>query len=93
MFKYWEIEEIKGYPYPNVYCPEMENKHPLGKMLEGYREFKQVENYLKTKYEAWVSWTKLENAHIMRMFSKIGAKPLEIDIKQDKIWFIKHLKG
>ena len=48
MFKYWKIAEIDDYPYPWIYCPEMDNPHKMGTIREGYREFKRLEEYIRT---------------------------------------------
>lgn len=47
------------------------------------------------KLKGWFSWTLTSRPHIMRLFSKVGAKPYSIetfkDPSEDKIWFRKEV--
>ena len=91
MFKYWKINELENWAW--IFCPEMENEHKLSVIREGYREFVRLEEFIKSKYFGWVACTKLENAHIMRFMAKRGARPVGINLGEDKIWFRKDLRG
>ena len=61
---------------------------------EIYKELKEFEEIIAdTKLLGWMANTDLKHDHIMKFFAKIGAKPFEVDAKQEKIWFYKKLGG
>ena len=92
MFKYWKIAELDDYPYPWIYCPEMDNPHGMGTIREGYKEFKRFEEHIKTKWSGWIACTKIECANVMKFMGKVGAQPFDINVKENKIWFFKNLE-
>lgn len=57
-----------------------------------YKEFQLVERILSSRYFGWIAYTKLNNLHMIRIFKKIGAKPFDIDINHNNIWFYKRSK-
>ena len=93
MFKYWKINTIEGSEFAWIYCPEMENKHDISTIRKGYIEFKKLERYISKNFRGWVACTGLINHNIMRFMGKMGAQPFEINLKEDKIWFVKNLRG
>lgn len=93
--EYWIYKNV-GRGWMEIGCPIIDDKEgskPLGIKRKIYSEFKQLEKYLKEAVGVigWVAWTHLENAHIMRFFAKVGAKPYNIDLKENKLWFFKDL--
>ena len=94
--KYWLYNEA-GKGWINIGCPIIDNKkgsESFSVKRQVYREFKELEETLKgfIGIIGWVAWTYLENAHIMRFFAKLGAKPYGIDLKNNQLWFCKEFK-
>ena len=52
---------------------------------------KDFEEHIKTKWSGWIACTKLECANIMKFMAKVDAKPFEINVKENQIWFFKNL--
>lgn len=70
-----------------------EDRLPFSVQKELVKSFKLFEKSLTIhpKITGWISWTKLEHAHIMLIFGKSGAQPYFIDTKRKHIWFRKIL--
>ena len=80
--------------YATINCPTIhENKvYGFKEMRAIYREFIELEKTLKALgFVGWVSWTKLVNTHIIKMFTKLKSYPYGIDVKKETIWFRKEL--
>ena len=92
MGKHWKVNETA--PYLWIYCPIMDGKIGSFKVKrEIYKELKELEDNIKSNtLLGWMANTDLEHAHIMKFFTKIGAKPFEINLKDEKIWFYKNLR-
>ena len=93
--EYWIYNEA-GKGWIEIGCPMIDDKEgseSLGIKRKIYKEFKELEGTLNgfIGIIGWVAWTYLENAHIMRFFAKVGAKPYGIDLKENKLWFFKEL--
>ena len=89
--EHWGFTNFKN-GYANIYCPTFTEDRVGGYQMRKniYKCFKDLESLLKeTNYVGWVTWTKLENPHIMKFLKKVGANPYEIDIKFETIWFKK----
>ena len=87
--KYWVIEDLKN-GYANIYCPTIHEDQVSSFSIKRqiYKELFRVESVLKESgFIGWVAWTGLCNPHIMKFFRKIGARPYEIAIKEEAIWF------
>lgn len=89
--EYWIYKNV-GQGWVEIGCPIIDDKEgskSLSVKRKVYKEFKELEETLKEFIGiiGWVAWTYLENAHIMRFFAKVGAKPYGIDLKENKIWF------
>lgn len=89
--KHWGVDDLNN-GYVNLYCPTITENRVDGFAVkkEIYKELKQTETFLrKAGYRGWVSWTELVNIHIMKFFRKINARPYEISLKKETIWFKK----
>lgn len=59
-------------------------------------DFHKLEAELKNEgYDGWFSWTLFSRPHVMRLFTKVGARPYMSktfkDPSKDMIWFIKEV--
>ena len=91
--KHWGMTDLRN-GFANIYCPTIHEDKVEGFKVkrEIYREFKELETNLKAAgFRGWVSWTKLENSHIMKFLAKLRALPYGIDVKKETIWFRKEL--
>jgi len=86
---YWNIKPIDGWLY--ISSPIMEAELPFNIKRSLVKEFKNIENIIKSKkLKGWICYTSIFNLHIMKMFTKVGAIPYKIE--QDNLWFKKDLK-
>ena len=88
---HWGINDLNN-GYVNIYCPTITENRVNGYSVKKaiYKELKQTENFIrKAGYKGWVSWTGIQNPHIMKFLRKIGARPYEISLKKEAIWFKK----
>jgi len=77
-----------------IWCPIMDEDIKDFKTLrEIYKELKGIEAGIKASntVRGWIGYTKLKNAHIMRMYAKLGAVPYKINLKDDNLWFRREL--
>jgi hypothetical protein len=90
--EYWKINET--FPYLWIYCPIMGGDIESFKVKRKlYKELKAIEKYIKsTQLLGWMASTDLKHAHIMKFFAKLDAKPFEVNLKDEKIWFYKNLR-
>ena len=89
--EHWGVNDLAN-GYANIYCPTITENRANGFSCKKaiYKELKQTETFLiKAGYRGWVSWTELANSHIMKFFRKIGARPYELSVKKETIWFKK----
>ena len=94
--EYWFYNNT-GQGWMNIFCSiidDQEGSESFNAKRKIYQEFKKLERFLEESVGVigWVAWTHLENAHIMRFFAKVGAKPYSIDLKENKLWFCKEFK-
>ena len=89
--KHWDFKDLNN-GYSCVFSDTMKNddgKSTFKLKREVYKEFKELELKLfKDGFAGWVSGTNLKNAHVMKMYTKYGAKPYQI--KGETIWFFKN---
>jgi len=95
--KYWYWDNL-GDRWVHIYCPIIDDKEAtksLGVKRQIYQQFKELEMFLKESvvFIGWVAATHLEDAHIMRFLAKVGAKPYNIELKVNKLWFCKDFNG
>jgi len=95
--EYWWYESV-GQGWANIWCPMIDDKEgseSLGVKRKIYSEFKKLEAFLRELpgIIGWVAWTHLENDHIMRFFAKVGAKPYNIHLKDNQLWFCKEFNA
>jgi len=90
MGKHWKYQDT-GNGVANIFCPTLTEARvdSFTVKKEIYKEFQVFERKLREKFSGWVSWTELQNDHIMLFCAKSGAKPFDIDIKTKRIWFYK----
>lgn len=89
--QHWGFNDLAN-GYANIYCPTITENRINGYSCKKavYKELWQTEAFLKKSgYKGWISWTGLVNPHIMKFFRKIGARPYEISLKKETIWFKK----
>ncbi|OGW44448.1 MAG: hypothetical protein A2Y66_01775 [Nitrospirae bacterium RBG_13_41_22] len=98
--EHWQILKITN-EYAHISSPSLILNDR--KVFENFKEKKELRQGLKDLEEhlknlgikKWVSWTLTSRPHIMRLFSKIGAKPYNIqtdkDSAKDMIWFKKEI--
>jgi len=95
--KHWGYKKNKIYPkYVNIYCPTLHNYKVscFADTIGIVRELKKLEIEIKKMgFKGWLTWTKLENAHIMKYLTKLGAYPYGIDVKHNAIWFWKEIQN
>lgn len=48
----------------------------------------EARGILKASDKPCVAYTKLDNANMMRMFTKSGGRPYKINLEFDSIWFV-----
>jgi NADH:ubiquinone oxidoreductase subunit len=58
-----------------------------------FNEFKTIESLIPDNYNGWIAYTKTDNPHMMRIFTKLGAKPYRIDLEYNNIWFVKNIRS
>lgn len=56
-------------------------------------EIKKIEAAIRqsSAVKGWLGYTALKNDHIMRMYTKLGAEPYRVDLKDDNLWFRREL--
>jgi hypothetical protein len=94
---HWKIKET--FPYLWIYCPIMDGEIESFKVKRKiYKELKAIEEYIKStqpwhypKLLGWMASTDLKHTHIMKFFAKWGAKPFEVKLIDEKIWFYKKI--
>ena len=91
--KYWQVlgENVGGWIF--IVCPIMNKPIKEFRVKRGiYKELLNLEKMVVSKgLRGWVGYTRLDNAHIMRMFAKLNAIPFFVDLKKDRLWFKKKL--
>lgn len=95
---HWEIIEFYQ-DYAHITSPTMASNDPeLFKSFSARKALrkglKDLENIIHNdSRHGWVSWTLTSRPHIIRLFTKVGAKPFQINLKSDDeghvIWFKK----
>ena len=89
--KYWRISPKRQDEYAYIYCPEM-NKHlSFGVKRAILKEMVEFELFLKQHKRGWVACTDIKHPHIMRLFAKWGARPFNLVLEEDNLYFIKEL--
>jgi hypothetical protein len=92
---HWKIvNEIAGWL--QVECPTYQanegKKVPLSINRQIYREWKEIENLIvKNNIKGWIANTEIDNWPMIRIITRVGAKPYRIDIINKLIWFNKLL--
>ena len=87
----WRIQEnINGWLW--IIAPVMINREQLtfGEQRGIVKDLRELEkNILDSagKFHGWIAHTKIENAHIIHLLERLGAKPYDID--REMIWFKK----
>jgi len=96
--KYWHISDrplpdiLSNYAW--IFCPAMDEPgHDIGAKRAGHREFLALERHILNvgKY-GWVAGVGVDDPHVLRWTARIGGRPFELNIREDKIWFIKTLR-
>lgn len=99
--KHWGVDKVENN-YAHIYSPTLMLDDP--KAFEEFKEKKQcflelklLENDIKEMgLKGWFTWTLTSNPHIMRLLTKVKAKPYLVKThknpKKDAIWFFKELE-
>lgn len=91
--KYWQVWDVPPC-WLEIACPRVhEGGMSFGEKRAAVQELRNIEARLKNTfgYRGWVSYTELQNAHVMRFFAKLGATPFMI--KDNKLYFSKVING
>lgn len=98
IIKNWEGEWFKISPkrtddYLYIYSPEMEKSGHTSKELdEWFEEFIRLEGYIKlVGKKGWIACTDLKNDHIMIYMATANARPFELNIDENALYFVKIL--
>ena len=90
---WFEISPKRTDDFLYIYSPEMERSDHTSKELdEGFAEFIRLEEYIKSVgKKGWVACTDLKNDHIMIYMASFGARPFNLNIEENALYFIKKL--